>query len=88
MRVNRRVATVLHDDLDESVDVDRLREISVETRRRKPLAVSLHRLGGHGQHRDRRATFVGPQPAQRFDGYLAKPVDVDGLIEIVRQHCG
>ena len=25
--------------------------------------------------------------AAGFDGYLAKPVDVDGLIEIVRQHC-
>lgn len=26
--------------------------------------------------------------AAGFDGYLAKPVDVDGLLEIVRQHCG
>lgn len=25
--------------------------------------------------------------AAGFDGYLAKPVDVDGLIEIVRLHC-
>jgi two-component system cell cycle response regulator DivK len=25
--------------------------------------------------------------AAGFDGYLAKPVDVDGLIEIVRQQC-
>jgi len=25
--------------------------------------------------------------AAGFDGYIAKPVDVDGLIEIVREHC-
>jgi two-component system cell cycle response regulator DivK len=25
--------------------------------------------------------------AAGFDGYLAKPVDVDGLLDIVRQHC-
>jgi two-component system cell cycle response regulator DivK len=25
--------------------------------------------------------------AAGFDGYVAKPVDIDGLLDIVRQHC-
>src|SRR5919106_758354 len=49
---------------DELPDVQRLRDVPVETCCQEPLAVSVHRLCGHGEHWDRGRAFVRAQPAK------------------------
>jgi two-component system cell cycle response regulator DivK len=75
-----RPALVLMDiqltDMDGLEALDRLRT-DERTAAIPVLAVTAQAMRGDRE----RFTAAG------FDGYLAKPVDVDGLIEIVRQHC-
>src|SRR4029079_9939724 len=61
---------------DELAHVHRLREVSAEALREETLAVSLHRLRGHGEHRDGGRALVGTQPAKGLDTVHAGHLDV------------
>ncbi len=64
------------DGPDELADVHRLRDVPVEACRQEPLAVSVHGLGGHGEHRDPRRALVRPQPAEHVDAVEVRKLDV------------
>ena len=49
---------------------------SVEALRQETLAVSLHRLRGHGEHRDGGRALVGTQPAKGLDAVHARHLDI------------
>src|SRR6266545_2481940 len=65
-RFTRRAPAVLLDDREQLIDVDRLREITVESRLLEPLDISLHRLRGYDEHRYGGGSLIHPQPAQRL----------------------
>jgi two-component system cell cycle response regulator DivK len=63
-------------------DMDGLQALGMLRMDERTAAIPVLAVTAQAMRGDReRFTAAG------FDGYLAKPVDIDGLLEVVRQHC-
>src|SRR5262245_50968883 len=71
-----RSLAVLAEGREELDDVDGLRDVAVEPRRKEALPVAVHRLSSEGEHGDRRRAIVRPQPGQHLGPVEIRKLDV------------